>query len=85
MFPVLLPFVSWKIAFPVTLVVVVGYFNVREWMLRRNQRYARLREQIVAFRLGRQEPTFVLQLRRIEDRAGHTGGSVSLMQSLHTR
>jgi hypothetical protein len=78
LFPVLLPFVSWKIAFPVTLVGVVAYFNVREWMLRRNVRFARLRDQIVAFRLGRQEPTFVLALRRIEDRAGYTGGSVSL-------
>jgi hypothetical protein len=52
-------------------VVVVAYFNVREWMLRRNRRFAQLREQIVAFRLGRQAPTFVLALRRIEDRAGY--------------
>jgi hypothetical protein len=73
LFPALLPFISWKIAFPVTVVVVVAYFNVREWMLRRNERFARLREQIVAFRLGHQEPTFVLALRRIEDRAGYTG------------
>ena len=78
-FPVLLLFVTWKVAFPVTLVVVVAYFNVREWMLRRNTRFARLREQIVAFRLGAQEPTFVLALRRVEDRAGYTGGSVSLV------
>jgi hypothetical protein len=79
LFPALLPFVSWKIAFPVTLGVVVAYFNVREWLLRRNKRFARLREQIVTFRLGAQEPTFVLALRRIEDRAGYTGGSASLI------
>jgi hypothetical protein len=79
LFPVLLPFVGWKVAFPITLIVVVAYFNVREWVLRRNERFARLRETIVAFRLGRQEPTFVLALRRIQDRAGYTGGSVSLV------
>jgi hypothetical protein len=65
LFPVLLPFLGWKVAFPVTLVIVVAYFSVREWMLRRNERFARLRETIAAFRLGRQEPTFVLELRRI--------------------
>ena len=77
LFPSLLPFVSWKVAFPITLVVVVGYFNVREWLLRRNERFARLRETIVAFRRGRRETTFVLELRRIEDRAGYTGRSTT--------
>ena len=77
LFPALLPFVSWKAAFPITLVVVVGYFNVREWLLRRNERFARLRETIVAFRRGRRETTFVLELRRIDDRAGYTGRSTT--------
>jgi hypothetical protein len=79
LFPLLLPVVGWKLAFPVTFVVVVVYFILREYSLRRNERFARLREKIVAFRRGREEPTFVLELRRIQDRAGYVGGSVSLV------
>jgi len=78
-FPVLGPFIGWRTAFITTVVGVVGFFNVREWLLRRNARFNRLREAVTAFRLGRQEPTFVLELRRIEDRAGRSGGSVSLV------
>jgi hypothetical protein len=65
LFPILGPFVGWKWAFGATVVVVVGYFNVREWMLRRNARFARLREAVTAFRLAHQDPTFVLELRRV--------------------
>ena len=68
LFPVLLPFVGWRVAFPVTLAVVVAYFSVRERLLRRNVRFARLREKIVAFRLGHRAAAFVLALRRIENR-----------------
>jgi hypothetical protein len=72
LFPALLPFVGWKVAFPVTLGVVITYFSVRERLLRRNERFARLREQIVAFRLGHQEAAFVFELRRIEGRTGRS-------------
>lgn len=74
LFPALFPFVGWKIAFTATVVVVVGYFNLREWMLRRNTRFARLRETIAAFRLESREPTFVLELRRIQARDRVEGG-----------
>ena len=76
--PALWPLFGLKIAFPVTIVIVVAYFIVREWMLRRNARFAKLRETITAFRLGRDEPVFVLELRRVPDRAGLTGRSVSV-------
>jgi len=79
LFPVLGLLAGWRIAFATTVVVVIGFFYVREWTLRRNARFARLREAIAAHRLGTREPTFVLELRRIEDRAGRTGGSVSLV------
>jgi hypothetical protein len=49
------------------IVVVVAYFNVREWVLRRNTRFARIRATVTALRVQRQEPTFVLALRRIQD------------------
>jgi len=79
LFPVLGPLAGWRIAFATTVVAVVGFFYAREWMLRRNARFARLREAITAHRTGTREPTFVLELRRIEDRAGRSGGSVSLI------
>jgi hypothetical protein len=69
LFPALFPFFGWKVAFGVTAVAFVGYFNVREWLLRRNVRFARLRERVTAFRLGREGPTFVLELRQVH-RAG---------------
>jgi len=77
LFPVLGPLAGWRIAFGVTVVAVIGFFYIREWVLRRNARFARIRETVTAHRLGAQEPAFVLELRRIEDRAGRTGGSVS--------
>ena len=79
LFPVLGPLAGWRIAFAATVVAVIGFFYVREWVLRRNQRFTRVREAVTAHRLGAQEPTFVLELRRIEDRAGRTGGSVTLV------
>jgi len=80
LFPILGPLAGWRIAFATTVVAVIGFFYVREWVLRRNTRFSRLREAVTAHRLGTQEPTFVLELRRIEDRAGLTGGSVSLVR-----
>ncbi len=79
LFPILGPLAGWRIAFATTVIAVIGFFYVREWVLRRNARFTRVREAVTAHRLGAQEPTFVLELRRIEDRAGLTGGSVSLV------
>ena len=64
LFPILLPFVGWKIAFSITVVVFVGYFNVRERILKRSARFNRLSDTIVRYRLEHEEPTFVLELRR---------------------
>jgi len=74
--PALWPLVGLKIAFAVTAVIVVGYFSVRELVLRRNARFARLRETIRAFRLRYDEPVFVLELRRVPNRGGLPGNSV---------
>jgi|SRR5690242_11091779 len=63
--PALGPFVGWKIAFAVTVVVVVAFFSVRERLLRRNPRFTRLREAVTASRLQHAEPTFVLELERV--------------------
>jgi hypothetical protein len=64
LFPLLLPFLGWKGAIAATIVVVIGYFSIREHLLRRNARFARLRATVNAFRLQHQEPAFVLELRR---------------------
>lgn len=79
LFPILWPVFGLKVAFTATIVVVLAYFYIREWVLRRNTRFARLRETITAARLQHAEPTFVLELHRTQDRAGLTGGSVSLV------
>ena len=78
LFPILGPLAGWRIAFAITVVAVIGFFYVREWVLRRNARFARLREAVTAHRRGTQEPALVLELRRIEGREGRTGGPVSL-------
>ena len=75
-FPTLGPLAGWRIAFATTVVAVIGFFYGREWILRRNPRFARIREVVAAHRLGAQEPAFVLELRRIENRAGRSGESV---------
>ena len=66
LFPLLLPFFGWKGGIAATIVVVIGYFSIREHLLRRNARFARLRATVNAFRLQHQEPAFVLELRRTE-------------------
>lgn len=71
--PALWPFFGLRVAVTVTVVAVVAYFSIREWMLRRNERFARLRETITRVRLQGAGPTFVLELRRVDDRAGASG------------
>lgn len=78
LFPVLsFPF-GWKVALVITAVVFLGFFPAREWLLKRNARYQRLHNVVPVFRLKNQDPTLVLALRPIRDRAGLKGGSVSL-------
>ena len=70
LFPILWYLAGVWIALPVTLVVFLGYFHLKEWYLKRNARYWRLQEVIPAYRHEHEEPLFVLQLRRVQDRAG---------------
>lgn len=78
LFPVLaFPF-GWKVALPITAVVFVSFFHVREWVLKRNARYQRLNQVVPAFRIRNQDPVLVLELRSIGDPGRLKGGSVSL-------
>jgi len=78
LFPLLWFVVGWIVALVVTVVAFVSYFHVHAWFLRRNERYARLRDVVTKFRLEGADPTFVLELRSVPNRAGLSGGSVSL-------
>lgn len=69
---------GWKVALVITAVVFLGFFPARDWLLKRNARYQRLHNVVPVFRLKNQDPTLVLALRPIRDRAGLKGGSVSL-------
>jgi hypothetical protein len=62
LFPILLAFVGWKIAFSITVVGFLGYFNVRERVLKRSARFSRLSDTIVRYRLEHEEPAFVLEM-----------------------
>jgi hypothetical protein len=46
-------------------------------MKKRNARYQRLLEVIPTYRLQREDPSYVLELRFIDDRGEMRGGSVS--------
>lgn len=60
--PALLFFTSWYAALGITLVVFVGYFHVRERLLRRNPRYQRAAGKIVPLRLAGERPILVVHL-----------------------
>ena len=60
--PVLLFFIPWFVAVPATLVVFLGYFHFRQWLLRRNPRYQSAAERIVPWRLARERPILAIQL-----------------------
>jgi hypothetical protein len=77
LFPIVGALAGWRIAFATTVVAVIGFFYGREWILRRNPRFIRVREAVTAHRLGGREPNFVLELRRVEDRLGRAGASIS--------
>ena len=78
LFAILWPLIGWKFALTIGAVAFLSFFHVREWVLKRNARYARLRDVVTAYRLGSGEPQIVLELRRVPDRGDLKGGSVSL-------
>ena len=78
LFPVLAFPLGWKVALVVTIVVSLGFFPLREWLLRRNARYQRLNDIVPAFRLGHQDPAFIFELRALHGEPRPGGGSVSV-------
>ena len=78
LFPILAFLIDWRLALVITIVVSVSYFHVRERLVKRNTRYAKLGEAITAYRLEHDPPIFVLELRSVVDRGSLQGGSVTL-------
>ena len=65
------------VAFPLAIVTFISSFHVHRWILKHSARYQRLLEVIPTYRLQREDPSFVLELRFISDRGDLRGGSVS--------
>jgi hypothetical protein len=59
-------FVRWFFAVPAALALFVGWFHVRERMLKRDLRYQGTAESIVPLRLAGERPLLVVQLSRWE-------------------
>ena len=64
LFPVLSYPLGWMIALPITVVVFLAFFPLREWALKRNARYQRLDAIIPIHRIQQADPTHVFELRR---------------------
>jgi hypothetical protein len=64
LFPVLWYPLGWKIALPITVAAFLGFFPLREWVLKRNPRYRRLNAIIPIHRIQQADPTHVFELRR---------------------
>jgi hypothetical protein len=76
-FPVWWYVFGFLVAFPLTIITFLSSFHVHRWIKKRDARYQRLLEVIPTYRVQLVEPSFVLELRYITDRAGLRGGSVT--------
>ena len=65
------------VAFPLTLVTFISSFHVHRWIKQRDARYQRLLRVIPTYRAQLINPSFVLELRYVTDRAGLRGGKAS--------
>ena len=77
LFPLLAFAFGWPAALVITAVTFLAFFPLLAAGLKRNARYQRLHAIVPVFRLQHADPLFVIELHRVESRAGLTGGSVS--------
>ena len=76
LFPLWWYLFGFLVAFPLTLVTFVSSFHVHRWIKKRDARYQRLLAVIPTYRLGREDPAFVLELRFVSERGDLRGGSI---------
>jgi len=85
LWPILWPLIGWKLATGVAVVVVVGWFLIRERIfLRYDERYQRINKLVNdAYQKADAQgpPIFLLELRPLENSAGKQGGSIDLHSS----
>jgi hypothetical protein len=77
LFPVWWYLFGFLVAFPLTLLTFISSFHVHRWIKKRDARYQRLLGVIPTYRLGHEDPSYVLELRYVTDRTGLRGGAVS--------
>jgi len=81
LFPALWPAIGWKVAAGLTILVVLGYFYFREVLLRKNERYQRIKkiENDAYLSAGaKSTPLFVFQLRKLDEIGDLKGGSIDV-------
>ncbi len=82
MFPALWPFIGWKLAAGITVLVVIAYFYINEKLfLRRNKRYQQILKTVneaYAKAGAKGAPIFLFRLRRVDAVEGLKGGSIDL-------
>ena len=82
LFPLLAFLIGWKVALAITLVVVFGWFYVREtFFLKRNTRYQRIDKAVNEMWKRAQEsapPTFIFELDRVSPGTDLKGGEIKV-------
>jgi hypothetical protein len=79
LFPLLWPFVGWKLSLVCGLILMIGWTHAREWWLKRDARYQAIHGKYLKLMKSSADEgpaTVVLILRRLASPAGLTGGSV---------
>jgi hypothetical protein len=80
---------GWKIALPVTLVIALPYFHWLDRRARRrtaaNTRWLEINKKLSDAWVGSRPRTFVLELRRVTERTGLKGGSVTVTHERRQR
>jgi hypothetical protein len=82
LFPALWPFIGWKLAAGITVLVVFGYFYINEKLfLRRNKRYQQILKTVNEAHAkagSKGSPIFLFQLLRVDAVGDLKGGSIDL-------
>jgi len=72
---------NWKIAIPMSVVIVILWFHCRDWILKRNARYQQIDSVVQELRRqaeAKAPPTFVFELKRLQDHSTLKGGEIYL-------
>ncbi len=68
---------KWYFAFLLSLIVFIAFFNVYDFILKKDEKYQTLSQIIPQFRILRERPTFVFSLKKLESET-LTGGFIEV-------